>query len=165
MHIDFKKTAWERVFIPVGYENEIREKVKKGEITNSSDLIDLYGCTWENVLETDEQMSPSENGGCSTIEVFAEKGDSVTLWDNAEETKEISTERTLYFTVEKDVTGTGRTLDGNKAVNVYEVTQGKMANVAVIEGVIEDNSVELIKQYLNDNGFGDNAYIFVNLQS
>jgi hypothetical protein len=161
MIIDLKITTWERVEIPSEFEKEIQEKVKKGELRSTSDLVDAYNCSWGIIPESEEQMIPIENDGQATIQIFENKGDSKPLWENAvETTKEILLSIPLYYTVEKQLDSTGESINGLKDINVYEITNGVPVNVASIETDVENNSVEEIQEYLTDNGFGDNSYEF-----
>jgi len=71
MHVDFKITAWERVFIPEGHEQEILDKIKSGEIDSANGVFETdLDCPIERLTETDEQMTPEENGGQCTLEVY-----------------------------------------------------------------------------------------------
>jgi len=74
MYIDFKVTTWERVeFDSKKFsEEEIKEKIKSGEIENATDLMDLLegDCQLEQLNGVDEQMSVEENLGNATIEAF-----------------------------------------------------------------------------------------------
>ena len=83
MYVDFKVTSWERVEIPEGKEAEFKALIESGEITSAEIMFqtdeDLY-C--EKLHDTDEQMIPEDNGGCSTIDVLDEDGE--TIWKNAE---------------------------------------------------------------------------------
>jgi hypothetical protein len=86
MHIDFKITTWERVEIPKGMEREIFSKIEDGTISSANGLFSFtptdgsgyLDLTCEKLEDTDEQMTPEENGGCSTIEVW----EQVTVKDN-----------------------------------------------------------------------------------
>jgi hypothetical protein len=78
-HVDFKITTWERVSVPDDQLESIIEQIKSGEITNSSDLIcECEDATFEGTIDdTQEQMTPSENDGQCTIDVFNDSGDSI----------------------------------------------------------------------------------------
>lgn len=82
MHIDFKVTTWERVEIPEGKEKEVLSKIKDGSISSGNDLFDLFNddgnLTCDKLDDTDEPMTPEENGGSSTMEVW----EQVTLEGN-----------------------------------------------------------------------------------
>lgn len=78
MHVDFKISIWERVLIPEEYEELVQEKIKSGEIKSAGDLIDLQlpdgtligDMSCEQLLDTNEQLTPKDNGGCSTVEIW-----------------------------------------------------------------------------------------------
>lgn len=74
MHVDFKITTWERVYVPDGKEDEFMELLKNRSIESAFDMfIQDENCWIERVDEADEQMTPEENGGCSTLEVYLDK--------------------------------------------------------------------------------------------
>jgi len=83
MYVDFKITCWERVTIPEEYKDEIQEKIKDGTIETANELIEyLEAGIYEGMVEeTEETMTPEENGGCATIEM-GEKGEG-TFFGNA----------------------------------------------------------------------------------
>lgn len=71
MHVDFKITTWERINVPEEKEEEVLKLMQSGEIETGADLADyLGGCDIEHLLEVDEYMTPEENGGFSTIELY-----------------------------------------------------------------------------------------------
>ena len=69
MKVDFKITTWESVEVPKEMEREVLTKLESGEITSANDLCELLGCSSEKIHDVDEQMTPEENEGSSTIEV------------------------------------------------------------------------------------------------
>jgi hypothetical protein len=69
MKVDFKITTWETVKVPQDMEAEVLSKLESGEITTANDLCELLDCSSEKIHDVDEQMTPEENGGNSTIEV------------------------------------------------------------------------------------------------
>lgn len=80
MHVDFKITTWERCELPSDLTPEqvkdIEEKIKSGVLSNFDDLEEECGITsHEIILEVEEYMTPEENGGCSTVEFFNDKGE------------------------------------------------------------------------------------------
>jgi len=85
MHVDFKKTCWERVNIPKDKEEEVKVKLESGEITSADDLMNIFDGRADDVDDTDEQMFPKENDGQPTIEMFLQKGDIDPKWDNSTE--------------------------------------------------------------------------------
>ena len=81
MHIDFKVTLWERIYIPKGKEEKVKELIKKGYITDGDDLYSWFhdnddeqgrDLVNETLYDTTEQMTPEENNGSSTIEVIVD---------------------------------------------------------------------------------------------
>lgn len=64
----------------------------------------------------------------------------------------------LYFTIGKNVSGDGETLDGTKTVNVYEIINNELKSFTTIEADLSDNSKKAIQDYLNDNGHEDETF-------
>jgi len=87
MYIDFKITTWERIEIPEEHKEKVLKAIKNKEITSTNDMFDKFSndfqISLEDLSEVDEQMTPEENNGCSTIEVYGEKTDIKTIWDNS----------------------------------------------------------------------------------
>jgi len=98
MYIDFKQTHWERVFIPKESNSIILKAIKDGNI-NCPD--DIYGFTkpdsFENLLYTNEQMTPEENNNNATIELFENKGDILPILSN-QEIKGFKIGQSVYWT-------------------------------------------------------------------
>lgn len=72
MYFDFKITVWERVNVPEEIQQEVLELIKKGEITSTEDLYQKYpneDISHKSLDNTEEQMTPSANNGCATIQV------------------------------------------------------------------------------------------------
>lgn len=103
MHIDFKVTVWDRAKLfprNPGEAQQIIDAVNNREINNSDDLI-MYlqehfphlEPDFESLVNTEEQLSPEENDGQATIEVFQvdAKGEEHRVASNEE----------LQFTQEK----------------------------------------------------------------
>lgn len=85
MYIDFKITTWERIQVDDSIKEEVLSKLKSGEITGSSDLFDYFSEEYfsfdpDIIFETSERMTPEENDGMSTIEVF--ENDHSDIWTN-----------------------------------------------------------------------------------
>jgi hypothetical protein len=83
MHVDFKITTWERCEIPDLNPEELeqlKDKIKDGDITCWEDLESELGRVdnTEIILEVEEYMTPEENGGCPTVELYVNKGESAT---------------------------------------------------------------------------------------
>jgi hypothetical protein len=80
MHVDFKITTWERCELPDNLTPEeviaLKDKITRGVLTNWEDLEEEVGNIphHEIVLEVEEYMTPEENGYCSTVEFYSEKG-------------------------------------------------------------------------------------------
>ena len=86
MHVDFKITTWERVEIPEDNKAEVLEAIKSGKVSTANDIFDQFpnlDISCNKMDDVDEQMSPEENGGSSTIEVFEEKG-ADDIWSNGD---------------------------------------------------------------------------------
>ena len=80
MYIDFKKSIWERVYIPKLREKEIKSRLGKDSLYDIlSDLIYTIGeeCNSEEIYETEEVLEPEQNKGESTIEVYDEIGECI----------------------------------------------------------------------------------------
>lgn len=69
----------------------------------------------------------------------------------------------LYYVVEphlQNVDGEIMETDGNKTITVYEMVDNEPKEFATIEGDLTDESEELIQDYLDDNGHGDESFEF-----
>jgi len=79
-HLDQKHTIWYRNNFTIEAKTLEEAKAKVIEIcnTNSSDLL---SDDWETMFETAEQISPDENGGEPTEEVYVDDTD-VIVWTN-----------------------------------------------------------------------------------
>jgi hypothetical protein len=80
MHVDFKITTWERCEIPSDLTPEeittLKDKILAGVITCYDDLDEEVGIGHhEIVLEAEEYMTPEDNGGAATIELFENSGE------------------------------------------------------------------------------------------
>ena len=64
----------------------------------------------------------------------------------------------LYFVIEKEISTDDETLTGNKTVSVYEIKDNVPTRFFEVEGDNEDSSSQLIQNYLDDNGFGDDDF-------
>ena len=81
MHVDVKVTTWQRVEI----SNDATEKEVIDTIKNSShfNLWDNEIATgYEALVDTEEEMTPEENGGAATIEVYNDE--KACIWSNGE---------------------------------------------------------------------------------
>jgi len=66
--------------------------------------------------------------------------------------------RKIYYTIDKSVSSDSETLDGNKTVTVYEIVDNIPKVFFTLDLVLEDNSLNEIKDYLNDNGYSDETF-------
>jgi hypothetical protein len=85
MHVDVKVEVWQRIFLPDDTSPE--EIIELLEVHSPSELWDIgeYDPSFETLIETEEYMTPEENGGQSTIEVYNNEGQLV--WDNSIKTQ------------------------------------------------------------------------------
>ena len=86
MHVDFKVKTWERVEIQEKYKDAVLKAIESGKITSANDIFEQFpsdDLSCNKLDDVDEQMSPTENGGCSTIEVFEENGKD-DIWSNGD---------------------------------------------------------------------------------
>ena len=67
----------------------------------------------------------------------------------------------LYYVVENQVCN--NELNGIKDITVYSITDNKPTREFVIETDISDNSRQVIKDYLEDNGMGDDEFELIQL--
>lgn len=82
MYADVKVTVWQRVKLNED-ENVTKEKVIEAiKMNGASILFEMDGTDpdWEVLVETEEYITPEENGGCSTIELYDDNGKL--LWEN-----------------------------------------------------------------------------------
>lgn len=86
MYIDYKATVWRRVHF-----NEDADSKKVIQVLEEYGLGGVFderlGFIEQEILfETEEDMTPEENGGCSTIEVHAEgKFVDKLIWSNGKD--------------------------------------------------------------------------------
>jgi len=73
--------------------------------------------------------------------------------------------REIYFVTERQVDDScdDLSLNGNKTIRVYTIVEGKPKSFFSIEVGNDDDCIEEIQNYLNDNGYGDNLYKFIEL--
>ena len=83
MIIDYKVTTWERIEVPKEFEAEVIERMKKGELTSSSDLWDLTtNLTVEKLVDFNEEMSVGAIQEGYTLEVYNDKYDDKQIYNN-----------------------------------------------------------------------------------
>ena len=74
--------------------------------------------------------------------------------------------KTLYFVVEKELRNVGDDIlesTGWKIITVYEIEENKPKKFFSVEAYLSDVSIDSIQNYLDDNGFGDDVFEFVQL--
>jgi hypothetical protein len=80
-YIDTKLTIWDRmVFKSEAQMLEAKALLESGELKTGLDVSDHFGLSAEIQLDTQEEVYVEENGGCATLEIFDEEGD--TIWHN-----------------------------------------------------------------------------------
>lgn len=80
MHINFKKTIWERVDIPEDKEEEILEFIinsKEPVISINHKLTIDLELKWENMDDTETFLNPKDNEGFATIEVIGDHNKTI----------------------------------------------------------------------------------------
>jgi len=76
MQFDFKVTIWRRIKVDTHQEEKVLQAIKNGTINNVDDIYTLLDQNGDANIESEmlldfcEQMSLTENDGCSTIEVY-----------------------------------------------------------------------------------------------
>lgn len=69
--------------------------------------------------------------------------------------------RKLYYTIELE--NDGEFVYDMKTVTVYDIENNTPKLITIIEGVLADDSEELINKYLTDNGYGDEMFELIKL--
>jgi len=78
MDFDFKITTWERVSVEPEHEEQLLRLIKEGTITCADDCFSYdFDVQCVKLSDSDEPMTPEENGGCSTIEIIGNNGENV----------------------------------------------------------------------------------------
>lgn len=73
MYIDYKATIWFRISV-TGREEQVLEAIKSGKSINELYVdFDAVLGNLNPLLDTEEIITPEENGGSSTIEVLDDK--------------------------------------------------------------------------------------------
>lgn len=81
-YIDEKVTIWRRTYYNVeGTEEEIKNKLIDQFESKYPTDIEIFDS--EILYETEESITPEENNGMPTIEIFNDSGD--TIWSNVKE--------------------------------------------------------------------------------
>lgn len=74
MYIDFKITTWDRFHVRKEDEEEILNLVKQGKINTEGDISGQFDpVEWEKLTDVDEYMTPEENDGFATLQIFNEE--------------------------------------------------------------------------------------------
>jgi hypothetical protein len=77
MDFDFKVTTWKRVTVSEEHEQQVLDAIKGGSVTCANDIFGIVSSVeCKKLDDTDEPLTPEENGGSSTIEVL-EGGDTI----------------------------------------------------------------------------------------
>ena len=122
MHIDVKVSVWKRIELPESAtKEEIIKALEFGE-EGINDLFDTYdNLGYDEIENTEETLTPEDNGGQETIELHSdEKGDGP-IWTNKPTESEPESTYVLF---------------GAEAVNSYDE-----GGVDGLSQDIEDNEV------------------------
>lgn len=69
--------------------------------------------------------------------------------------------KTIYFTVDKELNEIDSGLfdtTGNKTITVYTIENNEPKIFFEIESILENNSIEEIQWWLDENGYGDEEF-------
>ena len=66
----------------------------------------------------------------------------------------------LYYVIEKEIDSYD-TLTGNKTITVYDMVNNEPKTLTIIDCENEDNTKDKIKEYLKDNGYGDDEFTLI----
>jgi len=78
-YVDFKVTTWCRAYLEEDVDlDQVVEALKSGEGSNYLFAEEL-AYEWENLCDTEVSITPEQNNGDATIEVYE---DDKTIWDN-----------------------------------------------------------------------------------
>ncbi len=63
----------------------------------------------------------------------------------------------IFYVVEKELQDVGgiEETTGHKTISLYTIENDDLKSIGVIDCPLEENSAEMIEDYLIDNGFGD----------
>lgn len=76
--IDTKLTIWDRmVFETKEQMLEAKAMLESGELKTGLEVSDHFGLSAEIQLDTQEEITPEENNGSSTLEIFDEEGNTI----------------------------------------------------------------------------------------
>lgn len=84
--VNFKVSIWETVTFDDTHLAEVLAALENGEIKTSNDLVNFTSELGDNaetefILDSEQQLTVSENDGWSTIEIYPE-GEVRPIWDN-----------------------------------------------------------------------------------
>ena len=78
MYIDFKITTWERAKINEKDKEVVLNAIKNNQLHNEADFANLYlDSNWEQLYDTSENVSPTENYEFATMEVYNDKDEII----------------------------------------------------------------------------------------
>lgn len=89
-YIDYKHTFWSRIYFSDDTNMKtIANKIEKEHLV-PSELCDedLGFIEWENILETEEFIEPTENDNQPTIEIYEGEEFPECIWDNVSKNKQ-----------------------------------------------------------------------------
>lgn len=81
-YVDVKISVWNRFHFKDDTDMENIARIIREEGFDSIISDELGFLETQNLYETEEQLEPEDNGGCSTIEVYK---DDQPLWNNGTE--------------------------------------------------------------------------------
>ena len=80
-HLDFKITSWKRLRVPDEKVNEVIERLRwssdDDEVYELTDIDGVYFVCDGPDVECEEIMTPDENNGSSTQELYNSEGDII----------------------------------------------------------------------------------------
>lgn len=79
MYIDFKITTWERAEINHEEDKQaILEAIANKKLNSFEDFANLQlDCGWETLTDVSENITPEENDGFATLEVFNDENENI----------------------------------------------------------------------------------------
>lgn len=92
MFIDFKVTGWDRAKLNLNQTqtHKLMKALQDGRVNSANDLVEIaeeigIEIDWEYLVNTQEQLNPSDNNGQATIEgtVMSMDGKEHTVYLNA----------------------------------------------------------------------------------
>ena len=87
-YIDFKQKIWARMYFSDDTDiNKIIEKLEAGYLPAELADEELGFTEFESMLDTEEFITPIENDGQSTIEVYEGQNVQECIWDNSFESE------------------------------------------------------------------------------